>query len=104
MALPAIPEPTSVGANTATFDLEGLHGWDAYIVVAETNKQIADENAQTILAQKRAINGLVEAGKAQRQVAEIRLQMLEDERRRSLWNSITYWVVIGALGAAVISN
>jgi len=43
----------------------------------------------------------VEAGQAQRHIADMREEMLRDAYRNHFYSSIGYWVVIVALGAAL---
>lgn len=67
---------------------------------AAANHDIAAEHAAQIESMRRAAQNLLEGAQHQRRIAEMRLEMLEDERRHHFWQSLGYWVVIGALGAA----
>jgi len=59
------------------------------------------EHAAQIGQLKVARKALVEAGQAQRNIADMRQEMLEDERRHHFWQSIGYWVAIIGMGLAL---
>ncbi len=93
------PLPTQSTETTITYDKEGANKLEAYRECSEANQDIADENADAVDSLKVARKGLTEAGQSQRNIADMRLQMLEDERRHHLIQSVGYWVVI--LGLAL---
>jgi len=97
----SFPMPTESSETGVVYDKAGLNDLNAYRQCAEANEAIAGEHALQIDQLKIARKGLTEAGAAQRNIADMRQVMLEDQRRNALWNSITYWVVIIALGAAL---
>lgn len=74
---------------------------EKYRVCSEANKALVDEHAAQIYQLKLARQGLVEAGRAQRNIADMRQQMLEDERKHHFYSSIGYWVVILGLAASL---
>ena len=74
---------------------------EEYRVCSEANEAIATSHALQIYQLKVARKALTEAGDAQQNISEMRLQMLEDERRHNLWTSVGYWVVIIALGVSL---
>lgn len=61
---------------------------------AMANYDIASEHVIQIKEMRIATGHLVEAGQAQRRIAEMKQQMLDDERRHHFWQSLGYWVLI----------
>ena len=81
LSLPERPAATVNAAGMAEFTKEGMLQLRRYTVAAETNTEIATANAVALEAQSRAFNALIDAGKLQRQVGQIRGELLEIERR-----------------------
>ncbi len=94
------PYPTRATAAEITYDEAGTNALEAYRVCSEANQDNVDEHAAQIQQLKVARAALVDAGKAQRNIANMRQQMLEDERRHHFWQSLGYWVLI--VGAVVL--
>ncbi len=90
LSLPEFPSPASMTEDTVMFDLTGANAISAYIVVAEANTDIAYEHAEQIDDLRVASKALVDAGKAQRKVADLRLEILEEERRHWFWEKLSY--------------
>ena len=88
-------------ADTVTFDLEGANAVSAYIVVAEANTDIAYQHSEQINELRTATKALVDAGKAQRKVADLRKEILEEERRHWFWEKTGYWAGFLIIGLAV---
>jgi len=78
---PDRPRAATSTDTTITFDEIGIRALEVHHKTATTNYDIAKGNASALEAQSRAYNSLIEAGKTQRQVAEIRQELLEIERR-----------------------
>ena len=100
LVLPELPKPTIVG-DTVVLDASQAAQIRAYGIIARANTTMAEEYSKSINERQRANTALVEAGKAQRVQSEMRLEMLEDERRHNFFTSIGYWVVIIALGVSL---
>ena len=100
LALPELPKPTIVG-ETVVLDASQAAQVRSYGIIARANTVMAEEYSKSINERKRANTALVEAGKAQRAQSEMRLEMLEDERRHNFFTSIGYWVIIVALGISL---
>lgn len=66
--------------------------------VADTNTAIATELAAAVDELVDGHNALVRAGRAEHALAEMRLVMLEDERRARLWDRLSTWSIIAVLG------
>jgi len=104
VALPEWPQPTDFTEGTVTFDLAGAHVLEVWRVAALGNTEIAAAHADQVDDLRDAARSLVEAGKAQRKVAELRREILEEERRAHLWEKTGLWamLVLVIAGAAVL--
>jgi len=95
------PAPIKATEVEIVYDGGGVNDLEAYRVCSEANEGNVDEHAAQIKQLKIARKGLTEAGQAQRNIADMRAEMLDDERKHHFWQSIGYWVVIGAMGFAL---
>jgi len=95
------PLPAEVYNTHVVYDKVGLNDLDAYRTCSEANESIITEHALQIGQLKLARKGLVEAGQAQRNIADMRQTMLEDERKHHLFQSVGYWIAIIGLGTAL---
>jgi len=102
LELPEWPIPANIVEEGAVFDLDGVRALDAYKTTGEANTAIAEAHAGQIDELRTAAKYLVDAGKAQRRVAELRLEILEEERRHWFWERISYWVGLVVIGAAAL--
>ena len=68
----------------------------------KTNTTIANEHAQQIDELNNAVSHLKNAGAEQRRIADMRQEILEEERTRHLYEKLTYWVLLIAFGAAAV--
>ncbi len=103
LRLPEWPQEASSTDHSVTFDLEGARAISAYIATAEGNTAIALEHAAQIDALNQAAAALIEAGMAQRKVADLRLEILQEERRHNVIEKIgLYAMMIAALGIAAL--
>ena len=101
--LPDMPVPVRFNDTEAVFDLNGMRSLERLRIASETNFLVAKSNALALDAQSRAYNSLIDAGKLQRQVAEIRAELLAIERRDHF---IDVWfhrgiIVLGAMAVAL---
>ncbi len=101
LELPQWPLPTSFTDTEATFDLEAVRALEAHRVVADANTAIATAHAGQIDELRSAAGYLVEAGAAQRRVADLRLEILEEERRSWLWQKMGYLTGYLLIAAAI---
>jgi hypothetical protein len=97
----SFPLPSEQIGDSIVYDNAGLNDLDDYRLCSEDNAAIVTEHAAQIGQLKIARRDLTEAGQSQRNIAEMRAEMLRDERQHALYTSIAYWVVIIALGAAL---
>jgi hypothetical protein len=74
---------------------------DSYKTAAEANTAIAAEHAQQVEVLQETVVSLVSAGQAQRSVAEMRKEMLEEERRHNFFKSIGLYAIIIGMGLAL---
>jgi len=97
----SFPLPTEVTDTYVVYDKAGLNDLNAYRQCSEANEGIAGEHALQIGQLKIARKGLVEAGLAQRHIADMREEMLKDERQHHFFQSIGLYAVIIGMGFAL---
>lgn len=93
LPLPALPELQLEG-DRAYIDRQGVIELTQYREAAEANTTIAGENAAGLEAQAAAYNALIQAGKFQAEIAAIRQEMLDQERRQALIDRSVYRAII----------
>ena len=92
--------PVEIDGNYV-IDRSFVNCLDDYYTISEGNTDIASALAGQVDALKQANNELIQAGQAQRRVADIRQQIIEEERRSHFIQSIALWTgMIIAAGAA----
>ncbi len=77
---------------------------DEYEIIAEGNTTIAGSNARALRKTEQAYDQLIEAGKLQQQLAGIRKEMLEDERRQREYDKWYYRAIIIGLVAVGVAK
>lgn len=97
----SFPLPDVFDGDNITYSAAGVRALDTYRVCAEGNHDIADAHADQIEEHRRAAQALVDAGRHQKRIADMRAEMLADERRHMVWERVQYWVVIVAMAAAL---
>lgn len=88
------PLPDEVDGNVLVYSNNGANALEDYRKCSEANQGIATEHAAQIDQLKIARKGLVEAGQSQRRIADMKQEMLEDERQHHFWQSLGYWALI----------
>ena len=83
-----------------TFTREGFQRLLEYAVVAGGNQEIAQANALALAALSQSYNALIEAGKLQRQFAQVREEQLERERRE---HQVDGWFYRGLIALGVLA-
>ena len=91
----SFPLPVRASETEIVYDKAGSNDLADYMDCSEANEAIATEHALQIGQLKIARKSLVEAGQAQRRIADMKQEMLDDERRHHFWQSLGYWVLIG---------
>jgi len=81
LTLPERPKATVTDVGGAMFTAQGMQQLKRFVVASEANYDIAQANAEALEAQSKAFNALIDAGTVQREVAQIRQELLETERR-----------------------
>jgi len=81
-----------------------LSNLDEVLEAAIGNYDIAEANAETLIALSRAYNDLLAAGEAEFELAESRRRLLEEERRARLWDKLSTWSILAILGAGAAIN
>jgi len=97
----SFPLPSESHKTHVVYDKAGLNDLNAYRRCSEANEAIVTEHALQIGQLKLARKGLVEAGQAQRHIADMREEMLRDERRHHLFQSIGLYAIIIGMGVAL---
>ena len=97
---PERPVAASSTGTTITFDEAGIRALEAQHEAAVANHAIATANAQALEAQSRAYNSLIEAGQYQQQIAEIRQELLDIERRNHF---VDNWFYRGLIALGLIA-
>ncbi len=90
------PRPDEVIGQSIVYTT--AHALEAYRVCSAANEAIVTEHVAQIGQLKIARKGLVEAGLAQRHIADMRAEMLRDERRHHLVQSIGLYAIIIGMG------
>ena len=101
---PEKPVPSYTTDTEVTFDLEAFRALVAWSVVAEGNYDIAQANAVSLQHQIDAYNALLEAGKLQQQMSEIREEQLQLERNDHTMDNWFYRGIIAVGIIAVLST
>ena len=94
-----LPRPDEVIGQSIVY--ETAHALEAYRVCSEANEAIVNEHAAQIHQLKLARKGLTEAGQAQRHIANMKQEMLNDERKHNFFEKIGLYVVIIGMGVAL---
>lgn len=95
------PLPATSDDQSITYTKQGVNALDAYRACAEANAAIAAEHRDQIGQLKLARKGLTEAGQAQRRIADMKEEMLRDERRHNFFEKIGLYVLVIGLGASL---
>jgi len=90
--------------RTGQWSVECWGALNEYDIIASANYDIAKANIEALGKTESAYDHLIEAGKLQQQLATIRKEMLDQERREHTWDNWFYRAVIAgillAFGAA----
>lgn len=97
-----LPGPSEATETMVVYDVAAANRLERYRLCAEDNQGIAAENAAAIDELKIVRKSLTGAGAAEHRIAEMRREILEEERRHMLWERLEYWAIILALGAAAL--
>jgi hypothetical protein len=98
--LGGFPEPNEVHDDRIVYDQQGVVALEQYRQAAEANTRIAAEHASQVDQYAVAVDNLIDAGRGQRRIAELRQQILEEERRHWFWERTSYWVALLVIGVA----
>ena len=95
------PLPSEVIGNAIVYDQAGVNDLEAYRACSEANKGIVDAHAAQIGHLKVARAALVDPGQSQRNIAQMRQEMLGDERRHNFYEKFGLYAVIIGLGLSL---
>ncbi len=90
---PRFPLPVEITEEWATFDVAGIRALDLNRQAARANAKNVNAHADQIDALRDAAEHLVEAGRAQRQVADMRAEILLEERRQMMFERFGLWAI-----------
>lgn len=96
------PLPTAVEAAGIVYDANAVRALDIWKECAEASITVALERTREVNQHRIAEAALIDAGKHQRRIAELRREMLDDERKARGWERLQYWFLLGILGAAAL--
>lgn len=88
------PAPGGATGIEIVYDQAGVNDLEAYRVCAEANQANVAEHAAQIAQLKIARKGLTEAGQAQRNIANMKQEIIDEERRHHFFQSLGYWILI----------
>lgn len=94
IVLPDFPDPISSTKTTATYSRDSIEDMVLYVTAADANTKAATANAEQIEDLREGAESLVEAGKSQRQIADMKQTMLDNERKHNFFTNIGLYVVI----------
>ena len=88
---------------TGSWNVECWKRLSAYDLAATANTSIAQANANALRKSDASYDSLIEAGKLQSQLAQIRQQLLEQERRAHMMDNWFYrgLITLGLIGIAL---
>ena len=102
--LPEFPEFGTSADGLIT--ITPAEGRDLLLLIeaSEGNVEILENHAAQIVELRVSHNALARAGQHEYELAELRAQIIDEERRARIWDQITSWVIIAILGVAVVSD
>lgn len=76
---------------------------ERFEIVAEANTTIAQENANALVASQESAMHLITAGATQEEIARVRLERLEEEKKAHFWDNVFHRtiIVLGVIGAVL---
>jgi len=95
------PLPTESYPTHVVYDKASLNDLNVYRQCSEANEGIAGEHAKQVDQLKIVRKNLTEAGRAQRNIADMKQEMLDDERKRNFLEKIGLYVVIVGMGISL---
>ena len=100
--LPAKPLAVSSTENTITFDEQGIRELESYVQTATANNAISLANAKALEAQSLAFNSLLIAAEYQRQMGQIKSELLEQSRSNHKMDLWWYRGLLALIGGAAL--
>lgn len=94
------PLPTETYQTHVVYDKAGFNDLNAYRQCSEANEGIAGEHSRQIDQLKISRKNLTQMGRAQRNIADMKQEMLDDERRSHLISNIV-WAGLFIAGMAL---
>jgi hypothetical protein len=100
LPLGSFPFPDEVHDDRIVYRQAGVEALEIYREAAEANTAIAERHADQVDEYAKAVDHLVDAGRGQKRIADLRQEILEEERRHWFWERTSYWVALLVLGVA----
>ena len=99
----ALPELCEIDGQSGAWSLECWQVFVRYVEIAETNTEVAALMASALRQSDQAYDYLLGAGRLEQQLAQIRQDLLEDERRAHKMDNWFYRgiIALGLIGAAL---
>ena len=91
--LPAFPDPIESNDGMAVYSKDAVKEMVLYTIAAKANTGAGEELAEEVKDLRRGAESLVEMGKIQENISNMRQQMLEDERWRNFFEKIGLGII-----------
>ena len=98
--LPAFPDPIESNNDMAVYSKDAVKEMVLYTIAAKANTGAGEELAEEVKDLRRGAEKLVEIGKIQENISNMKGEALDDERQHNFFMTIGYWAVI--LGLVVL--
>ena len=98
--LPAFPDPIESNNDMAVYSKDAVKEMVLYTIAAKANTGAGAELAEEVKDLRRGAEKLVEMGKIQENISNMKGEALTDERRHNFFTTIVYWAAI--LGLVVL--
>lgn len=100
--LPQRPSESSFTESTVTYNSDGFDRLIAYMDVSDANYDVGVALAKALEAQARAYNHLIDAGRFQHEIAVIRQEQLEQERKDHFIDNLWHRGFIVLIGIGTV--
>ena len=98
--LPVFPDPIESNNDMAVYSKDAVKEMVLYTIAAKANTGAGEELAEEVKDLRRGAEKLVEMGKIQENISNMKGEALDDERKHNFFMTIGYWAVI--LGLVVL--
>ena len=99
--LPAFPDPIESNNDMAVYSKDAVKEMVLYTIAAKANTGAGEELAEEVKDLRRGAEKLVEMGKIQENISNMKGEALDDERKHNFFEKIGLYVVIIGMGVAL---